>query len=108
MLLLYVEDDGALAVVAPDGGNDLGSGWYHDIVAAPAVKVRSRSGVQTMQARLADGRDRRRIIDRIAAQSPQHARDQRNADRAIHVVLLRPVLRQNGQDRAGAGRPEAA
>ena len=102
--LLYVEDDGALAVAAPGSGNDLEPGWYHDLVRAPAVEVRSLAGVQTMRARLADGRDRRRITDRFAAQSPRNARPQGNADGAIPVVLLRPL----GQDEAGASRPEAA
>ena len=103
MPLMYVEDDGALAVAA-SYSNDHNPGWYHNVVATPAVEVRSRASVQTMRAALVDGRDRRRICDRFATQSKQYARYERNTDRVIPVVLLRPLE----QDARATGRPEAA
>ena len=104
MPLLYVEDDGALAAAAPSAGNDLDPGWYQTLAATPAVEIRSRAGVQTMRATLADGRDRPRIYDRFAIGSRRFARTERNTDCVIPVVLLRPL----GQDAADAGRTEAA
>jgi deazaflavin-dependent oxidoreductase (nitroreductase family) len=106
MPLLYVEDDGALAVAASSAGNDLDPGWYHRLVATPAVEVQTRSGVQTMRATLADGRDRPRIYDRFASGSQRFARNERITDRVIPVVLLHPLEQDAGSD--GDGRAEAA
>ena len=89
MPLLYLEEDGALVVVASAAGADRHPGWYVNLVANSTVEVHTRDGRREMLAETAADEDRQRLYDRFKAASNQYAGYETKTDRKIPIVLLR-------------------
>ena len=89
--LLYLEDDGALVVIASLGGAPTNPDWYHNLVANPEVEVQNRAGRLRMRAEPLAGDERRRRFENIKAVAPRYEAYQARTEREIPVVSLREV-----------------
>ena len=89
MPLLYLEEDGALVVVASAAGAPRNPAWYGNLVANATVQVHTRDGRLDMLAETAADEDRQRLYDRFKAASDQYAGYETKTDRKIPIVLLR-------------------
>ena len=87
--LLYLEEDGALLVVASNGAEPNNPGWYHNLVANPTVEVRTRAGRRSLRAEPSAGEDRHRRFERFKAAANRYATYESQPDREIPVVALR-------------------
>jgi deazaflavin-dependent oxidoreductase (nitroreductase family) len=86
--LLYVRDDGALAVVASFGGNPTHPHWYLNLTANPSVTVEIGRERQELRARSAVGDERARLWARFLELYPPYDAYQRKTSRRIPVVVL--------------------
>ncbi len=89
--LLYLEDDGALLIIASLGGAPTNPDWYHNLVSDPEVEVQTRAGRRRMRAEPLTGDDRHRRFERIKAAAPRYAEYEARTKREIPVVALREV-----------------
>ena len=89
--LLYLEDDGALLVIASLGGAPTNPDWYHTLVANPMVEVQTRAGRRGMRAEPLIGDDRHRRFESIKDAAPRYEAYQARTKREIPVVALREV-----------------
>ena len=89
--LLYLEDDGALLVIASLGGAPTNPDWYHNLVANPMVEVQTRAGRRGMRAEPLIGDDRHRRFESIKDAAPRYEAYQARTKREIPVVALREV-----------------
>ena len=89
--LLYVEDRGAVLVIASNNGGPNNPGWYHNLVAHPTVEVETRAGRRSMRAEPLIGAERRLRFERITAVADRYEGYQSRTDRALPVVALREV-----------------
>ena len=89
--LLYLEDDGALLIIASLGGAPTNPDWYHNLVANPMVEVQNRAGRRGMRAEPLIGDERRRRFEKIKAVAPRYEAYQARTEREIPVVALREV-----------------
>ncbi len=86
--LAYTTDGERYVIIASKGGAPSHPDWYHNLVANPLVTV--EVGTEQFQARatIAEGEERTRLFDQMAAQMPGFAEYQRNTERQIPVVVL--------------------
>jgi deazaflavin-dependent oxidoreductase (nitroreductase family) len=91
----FPHDDGALVVVASNGGSDRAPSWYGNLRADPEVRVQLGAEVRPMVARTATAAEKAEIWPRIVARSKGFESYQRKTSRDIPVVILTP----------SAGRP---
>ena len=89
--LLYVEDRGAVLVIASNNGGPSNPGWYHNLVANPTVEVETRAGRRSMRAEPLIGAERRHRFERITAVTDRYEGYQSRTDRELPVVALREV-----------------
>ncbi len=89
--LLYLEEDGALLLVASNGAAPSNPGWYHNLVANPMVEVQTRAGRRSMRAEPSLGEDRQPRFERFKAAANRYATYESQTDREIPVVALREV-----------------
>ncbi len=89
--LVYTVDDGHMVVMGSKGGASTHPDWYHNVRANPNVTV--EVGTETFPARttVAEGEERQRLFDQMAAQMPGFAEYQRNTTREIPVVVIERV-----------------
>ncbi len=71
VVLPYVRDGGRLVVVASNAGRARQPAWVGNLVAEPDCSVVVDRRERTMRACLAQGADRDRLLDVIAAERPQ-------------------------------------
>ncbi len=83
--------DGALVLVASNGGATHHPAWYLNLVAHPDVVVRRGPAVHRMRARTTSGAERARLWRAAVANYRGYAAYQRRTDRQIPVVVLEPV-----------------
>jgi deazaflavin-dependent oxidoreductase (nitroreductase family) len=89
--LLYVEDGGALGVIASKGGHPSNPAWFHNLMAAPDTEVElPRQPRRPVHARVAEGEERERIWARATSVWPDYDRYQERTGRRIPVVVLDP------------------
>jgi deazaflavin-dependent oxidoreductase (nitroreductase family) len=88
--LLYLRDGAALIVIASFGGRDHHPDWYLNLRATPHAEVRLGSAILEVQARTAEGAERRRLWARAERAYPGYAEYQARTDREIPVVVLEP------------------
>jgi deazaflavin-dependent oxidoreductase (nitroreductase family) len=89
--LLYVEDDGNMAIIASKGGHVKHPAWFHNLKAHPDARVEMRGEVRNVRARIADGEERERIWRKAVKVWPDYEAYQRRAPhRKIPVVVLEP------------------
>lgn len=86
--LAYTTDGERYVIIASKGGAPSHPDWYHNLVANPLVTV--EVGTEQFQARatIAEGEERTRLFDKMAAQMPGFAEYQRKVERQIPVVVL--------------------
>ncbi|MCM3882599.1 nitroreductase family deazaflavin-dependent oxidoreductase [Frankia sp. R82] len=89
--LMRVEQGGAYAVVASQGGAPKHPVWYHNIVADPHVELQDGADRRDYVAREVTGDEKDRWWDRAVAVWPDYADYQRRTDRVIPVFVLEPV-----------------
>jgi deazaflavin-dependent oxidoreductase (nitroreductase family) len=78
----------AVAVFASNNGAPTNPGWFHNVVANPAVTVEVGSEVYPARARVAAGEERERIWEAQKAAFPNFARYEQTSGRTIPVVVL--------------------
>jgi len=86
--LLFLPDDGELAVVASNGGSLRHPAWYLNLSAEPRVEVQIRSARFHATARTARAEERERIWPRLLEMYGPYASYQARTRREIPVVLL--------------------
>jgi deazaflavin-dependent oxidoreductase (nitroreductase family) len=86
--LLYVEDEGTLAVIASKGGAPEHPAWYLNLRANPEVEVEIGRARKRMRAHTASGDERARLWQRAVAMYGPYADYQEKTDREIPVVVL--------------------
>lgn len=89
--LVYTTDGDRLIVIASKAGAPTNPDWYHNVVANPLVTV--EVGTEQYQARavVAEGAERERLFNQMAAQMPGFADYQQKTTRQIPVVVLERV-----------------
>ncbi|GAA4553586.1 nitroreductase family deazaflavin-dependent oxidoreductase [Amycolatopsis samaneae] len=89
--LIYQEVDGDHVIVASKGGAPNHPGWYLNLVANPEVKVQVKADRFTARARTAEGEERAKLWERLAAVWPDYDEYRKKTDREIPVVVLERV-----------------
>jgi deazaflavin-dependent oxidoreductase (nitroreductase family) len=89
--LMYVEDGGAVAVMASKAGQSTHPAWFHNLKANPDTTIQIGSVVRDVRARIAAGDERDRLFAKFVELFPGTEFYQRNAKgRTIPVVILDP------------------
>ena len=86
--LAYTRDGDRIVIIASKGGAPTNPDWYHNLVANPAATVELPEGTFPVRARVAEGEERDRLFDQMAARMPNFAEYQRNTTRRIPVLVL--------------------
>lgn len=86
--LVYTTDGDRLVIIASKGGAPTNPDWFANLRANPTVTVEVGSEQFQARAVVAEGEERDRLFNQMAAQMPGFAEYQRNTSRLIPVVLL--------------------
>jgi deazaflavin-dependent oxidoreductase (nitroreductase family) len=86
--LIFGEDDGRYVVVASKGGARHHPDWYLNLRADPDVHVQVKAERFPARARTAEGEERARLWERMAAIWPAYDDYRQKTDREIPVVVL--------------------
>ena len=89
--VVYTTDGDHLIIIASKGGAPTHPDWYHNLVASPTVTVEVGSERFQAQAETAEGEERERLFNQMAAKMPNFAEYQRNTSRQLPVVVLKRV-----------------
>lgn len=89
-VLLYVEDDGDVVIVASKGGYPKHPAWFHNLRAHPDAAVQIGPERRRVRARIASPSERERLWPRAVAAYSGYADYQCKADREIPMVILEP------------------
>lgn len=89
--LVYTVDDGRMVVMGSKGGASTHPDWYYNVRANPEVTVEVGTASFAARATVAEGVERQRLFDQMAAQMPGFAEYQRNTTRQIPVIVLTRV-----------------
>ena len=84
-----IEGDNVI-LVASYGGDDRNPMWYSNLVANPDVDLVMNGSTRAMRARVAEGDERTRLWEALAAKHTNYAGYQRKTSRQIPVVVLEP------------------
>ncbi|MEY2583184.1 MAG: hypothetical protein QOE09_3033 [Ilumatobacteraceae bacterium] len=77
-------------VVASNGGDDRPPMWYSNLIANPDVDIVMNGSARPMRAQVAEGDERTRLWEALAAKHVRYAGYQRKTSRQIPVVVLEP------------------
>lgn len=91
LALIYQEADGNPVVVASAGGSPKHPAWYLNLVETPEVGVQIKAEKFTARARRAEGEERAKLWERLAAVWPDYDEYTKRVDRDIPVVVLERV-----------------
>jgi deazaflavin-dependent oxidoreductase (nitroreductase family) len=89
--LVYTTDGERMVIIASKGGAPTNPDWYHNLLANPRVTVERGVERFTAHATVAEGAERDRLFDQMAAGLPGFAEYQRNTARRIPVVVLERI-----------------
>ncbi len=89
--LAYDTDGDRIVIFASKAGAPTNPDWYHNLVAHPEVTVERGTDKFQARASVAEGAERERLYNRMAAQMPGFAEYQRNTTRVIPVVVLERI-----------------
>lgn len=90
--LVYVEDDGAYAIIASAGGQPKHPGWFHNLQKNPNTTIQIRGESISVTAEVAPKARRDSLWAHIQSVHPQFEQYQSMTEREIPIVLLRPLL----------------
>ena len=89
--MLYLSlDDGRLALVASNGGDDRTPAWCLNAMEQPDVQAEVGRERRSFTAALASSIERDELWPRVTASYPGFAKYQTRTDRVIPIVLLSP------------------
>jgi F420H(2)-dependent quinone reductase len=88
--LAYLEDGENLVLVASKGGNPRNPAWFHNLKANPDTTVQVGAERRAVRARVAGGRERKRLWPRVVELYDGYEDYQRRTDREIPLVILEP------------------
>jgi proline iminopeptidase len=91
LALIYQEDGGNPVVVASAGGAPKHPVWYLNLVETPEVGVQIKAEKFKARARTAEGEERARLWEKLAAVWPDYNEYLKKTDRDIPVVVLERV-----------------
>jgi F420H(2)-dependent quinone reductase len=86
--LTYLDDDGAIVLVASYGGRPHNPAWFDNLVANHAVEVRIGNETRAMTARRATREERERLWPRVVETYDGYAKYQAKTDRQIPLAIL--------------------
>jgi deazaflavin-dependent oxidoreductase (nitroreductase family) len=86
--LYYGMDGDRYVLVGSDGGKPTDPGWYHNILANPAVVVQVRDETFAALARPADPEERPRLWELMVGVFPTYAAYEKKARRELPVVVV--------------------
>ena len=90
--LTHTRDGARLVIIAAKAGAPTHPDWYHNLLANPNVTVEVPGEIFRAVARVAEGEERQRLFDQMAAQRPNFREFQRKTSRQLPVVVLERVL----------------
>ncbi len=89
--LLCVPDGENLILIASKGGVDKHPAWYLNLVDSPETDVWWKGSKRHVRARVAKGRERKRLWDLMVGAYKPYESYQRRTEREIPVVVLEPA-----------------
>ena len=89
--LIYGTDGDDFIVVASQGGAPAHPGWYHNLLARPEAEIQAGAERFTVRARTAEGAERDRLWQLMAAQWPNYNEYTKRTSRVIPVVVLERI-----------------
>jgi deazaflavin-dependent oxidoreductase (nitroreductase family) len=89
--LLYMKDGDDMIIVASNGGNAHHPGWYHNIRTNPDVEIELGRDKRRARAEIADAQERARLWPKLVEVYKQYEDYQRETNREIPLVALKPV-----------------
>ncbi len=89
--LMRVEHEGAYALVASKGGAPEHPGWFHNLVADPAVMIQDGPEPFDTTVRIVDGDERAAWWERAVGVFPTYAEYAEKTDREIPVFVSAPA-----------------
>jgi deazaflavin-dependent oxidoreductase (nitroreductase family) len=94
--LAYLRDGERYVVFASAAGRPRNPGWYHNLLAHPAVAIEVGPDTLAVGASVAEPAERDRLYREQAERVPQFAEYERMTDRTIPAVILTPTARGTG------------
>jgi deazaflavin-dependent oxidoreductase (nitroreductase family) len=88
----YTRDFSRFVIIAAKQGAPTNPDWYHNLVANPEVTVEVGDETFRAIARVAEGDERQRLFDQMAAVRPNFIEFQSRTSRQLPVVVLERVL----------------
>ena len=89
--LNYGLDGERIILVASKAGSPTNPDWYHNLVANPEATVEIGAEKFQVRASVAQGPERQRLFDQMAAVMPFYARYQQQTTRQIPVLILERI-----------------
>ena len=89
--LVYTADGDRIIVIASKGGSPSHPDWYHNLVAHPEATVELGTEQFQVRATIAEGEERQRLFDEMAAQFPFFHNYQESVTRQIPVIILEQI-----------------
>lgn len=89
--LIYGKDGDDFIVVASQGGAPAHPGWYHNLLARPEAEIQAGAERFKVRARTAEGAERDRLWQLMAAQWPNYNEYTKRTSRVIPVVVLERI-----------------
>jgi deazaflavin-dependent oxidoreductase (nitroreductase family) len=86
--LTYVEEDGAIVLVASYGGRAHNPDWFENLVANGEVEVRIKGETSKMKAHRATAEERKRLWPRVVDTYDGYAKYQAKTAREIPLAIL--------------------
>jgi deazaflavin-dependent oxidoreductase (nitroreductase family) len=90
-LVTFPQDDGAVAVVASNGGSDRAPYWYGNLRNNPNVQLQIGPEARPMVARTATAEEKAVIWPRIVSNAKNFGGYEKKTSRDIPVVILTPA-----------------
>jgi deazaflavin-dependent oxidoreductase (nitroreductase family) len=84
----YIRDAGRYVVAASNAGAPTNPAWYHNLLARPTATVELGPDRFDVRSRVAEGEERGRLFQQLAAQWPMQLDCQQKTSRQIPVVVL--------------------
>jgi F420H(2)-dependent quinone reductase len=89
--LVYMPDGDDFVVVAAKGGHPRDPAWVHNLRANPETEIQVGTRRLRVRAGEASGEERRRLWPQAVAYNPLWGQYQERTERAVPVVILRPL-----------------